>query len=282
MNTKTCTKCGLVLEASEDNFYKIKGGKFGLMGICIPCCLEKASEYRKLPGVKKRYQELDKLRRSRLPKKGRKPARDLTGMVFKHLTVIEREPSRKPKEGPRWRCRCDCGTELTQWANSLLSGSVGRCHACGLKAKRQPYTKIYEVEGVKHKSCTKCKKILPLGDFEWRKDPRHFQEARPVSRCRECSILDRREQGLRKNYGITLQDFDDMMLVQEGCCALCKSDVPRGKEEWHVDHCHVSGRIRGILCSVCNRMLGLYEAFKKYEPESYIIGGKYGLPIPQC
>lgn len=64
-----------------------------------------------------------------------------------------------------------------------------------------------------------------------------------------------RKWSLKKHYGITVDEFDRMLGVQSGC-AICHTDVPDGKN-WHVDHDHVSGKVRGVLCHSCNLMIGM-------------------------
>lgn len=47
-----------------------------------------------------------------------------------------------------------------------------------------------------------------------------------------------------------------MLSAQGGTCAICKSPDPKGKGKFHVDHCHSTGRVRGLLCHACNLALG--------------------------
>ena len=68
----------------------------------------------------------------------------------------------------------------------------------------------------------------------------------------------RRNAHLVKTYGITVEQYDHMLEQQGGHCALCPA-VPK-RASLHVDHDHVTGRVRGILCSGCNRVLGFIEA----------------------
>jgi len=58
-----------------------------------------------------------------------------------------------------------------------------------------------------------------------------------------------------KRYGIDFEQWKDMLLEQGGCCKCCGTDNPGGKN-WHVDHCHDTGKVRGILCWRCNVALG--------------------------
>lgn len=62
----------------------------------------------------------------------------------------------------------------------------------------------------------------------------------------------------RRKYGITVEERDQMLDLQGGKCAICQGP-PNGKKDGrlHVDHCHATNRIRGLLCYSCNTMLGL-------------------------
>jgi len=68
-----------------------------------------------------------------------------------------------------------------------------------------------------------------------------------------------KEYALKHTYGITLKDKDNMIKVQDGKCAnpLCDtkfSEIP--EKQIHIDHDHESGKVRGILCNVCNILEG--------------------------
>ncbi len=58
-------------------------------------------------------------------------------------------------------------------------------------------------------------------------------------------------------YGITLVDYNKMLAVQGGVCATCGGPPNRKRVNFDVDHNHRTGTIRGLLCSSCNRALGL-------------------------
>jgi len=59
-----------------------------------------------------------------------------------------------------------------------------------------------------------------------------------------------------KVYGLTVQSFNEMLAAQDGRCLIC-GEVP--KRTPHVDHCHETGLVRGLLCSKCNTALGLLD-----------------------
>lgn len=60
---------------------------------------------------------------------------------------------------------------------------------------------------------------------------------------------------LRKTYRMTVQEYAALETAQEGKCAIC-CKVPAGR--LHVDHCHESGAVRGLLCGPCNRGIGQF------------------------
>lgn len=60
---------------------------------------------------------------------------------------------------------------------------------------------------------------------------------------------------LKRLYGITIEQRDALFEAQGRVCAICGTDEPSGVN-WHVDHCHSSKAVRGILCHRCNLMLG--------------------------
>jgi len=61
----------------------------------------------------------------------------------------------------------------------------------------------------------------------------------------------------KMKYGITKADWDAMFERQGRVCGICTSSV--SKPSWATDHCHETGKVRGILCYRCNTMLGYIE-----------------------
>jgi len=68
-----------------------------------------------------------------------------------------------------------------------------------------------------------------------------------------------RERQLQKKYGITAAEFDAMVAAQGGGCAICTVSVNPDANNLAVDHCHTTGRVRGILCGRCNRGIGNFN-----------------------
>lgn len=72
----------------------------------------------------------------------------------------------------------------------------------------------------------------------------------------------RRNARLKHRYGITSTEYDAMYEAQKGCCAICGKHAEAGNSPAHwktklaVDHCHDTGKVRGLLCNDCNAGIG--------------------------
>jgi hypothetical protein len=63
-----------------------------------------------------------------------------------------------------------------------------------------------------------------------------------------------------KKYGLTIDQFSELEQSQGGLCAICgKAPLWRGRKVLQVDHCHDTGRVRGLLCHYCNSGMGLFR-----------------------
>jgi len=122
-----------------------------------------------------------------------------------------------------------------------------------------------ETVGKKPHGCTLRKHIQdqPIGPDNWHwKESIPSKDAAARQRMYRARHPDRiKNSDLKKSFGITLQDYQRMAEAQNYQCAICgeletgtdKQGVPR---RMPVDHCHATGKIRGLLCSACNKALG--------------------------
>lgn len=109
------------------------------------------------------------------------------------------------------------------------------------------------VNDIRHKWCKREK--------HWRPEYEFIQKGHFPNQCKECRSKSRTERGKREShlkvYGITKGDYSQMYIDQKGLCAICKVSFSKMKSiDINVDHCHSTGRVRGILCRNCNSLLG--------------------------
>ena len=69
--------------------------------------------------------------------------------------------------------------------------------------------------------------------------------------CKACKAIRGREGHLKRHYGMTEAERDEMVASQMGLCVICLK-----APAVHVDHCHETGRVRGVLCFNCNSAIG--------------------------
>lgn len=79
------------------------------------------------------------------------------------------------------------------------------------------------------------------------------RRANPIAKLKQKEVA--RRWNLKHYYGITLEQEQEMIQKQGGVCVICKTLPPNSR--LGVDHCHVSYKIRGMLCLNCNHALGL-------------------------
>ena len=110
----------------------------------------------------------------------------------------------------------------------------------------------------KSKKCTTCNKV---------KEEKHFPKGTRGAVCKDCKnrharrVYDpekQREKLYMRRYGITIKDYDKMYEDQNGKCAICKKEKTI-KNNFYVDHCHKTKKVRGLLCMRCNSGIGYFK-----------------------
>ena len=120
------------------------------------------------------------------------------------------------------------------------------------------------------KVCGACKESLPDRCFNTRDGGKYLR-----SDCKSCASgkgVERTKQDraahrlrslrsrLKHFYGITHEEYLAMEEAQGNCCAICKAPKASLKGRgWCTDHCHTTGKVRGLLCTSCNKGLGLFK-----------------------
>lgn len=101
---------------------------------------------------------------------------------------------------------------------------------------------------------------------------RHNQLARESYRRHASKISQELKDVLRyKQYGLTPEQVETMLVRQNHRCAICQGERDTGRR-LHVDHCHKSGAVRGLLCPRCNSQLGWFEKIGVAAIEAYLNG----------
>lgn len=116
------------------------------------------------------------------------------------------------------------------------------------------------------KICTQCHLEKDLESFSIHNG---FKDGRN-SKCKSCKTSNQRkgykdgrykatpwtyEKHLKEKYGLSFEEFTSMLETQIGLCKICL--LPMDKP--NVDHCHLTGKIRGLLCVKCNTGLGKFN-----------------------
>lgn len=129
-------------------------------------------------------------------------------------------------------------------------GSAKKCTRCGAVKDRTAFNKNREGKygPILHAHCKECQSAAARQWFAENKE-----------RAKE----NRHRWNLANFYGITPEQYLAMLDEQGGVCAICGHDEPNEhgrtgtKFRLSVDHCHETGRVRGLLCQKCNRAIGL-------------------------
>lgn len=108
---------------------------------------------------------------------------------------------------------------------------------------------------VKLRICRRCQRDITQVPFAKRGDKRGDGYR---NLCVECNAIEYRELEFKRNYGCTMLDYELLMIAQDGVCAICRM-ANEGGRMLCIDHCHVIGGIRGLLCGSCNRGLGMFR-----------------------
>jgi Recombination endonuclease VII len=107
--------------------------------------------------------------------------------------------------------------------------------------------------------------------YQENKEKRTAQIAEYKSENQEKVKDFERWAAIKYKYDLTKEAWETLFDGQGQRCAMCGSDDPRSKYGWKTDHCHETGKVRGILCHQCNVMLGNAED----DPQRLLAGVAY-------
>lgn len=152
-------------------------------------------------------------------------------------------------------CTVDgCGKKPA--AHGWCTGHYRRWRLTGDPDTATPAERYRARERPGYQVCRQCDELLPLAEF-------YMHRGKPVARCRGCAKRyydDNRERHLAakaaRAYGLTVDEY--AALMADPRCHACGSDQQQSDgRRLHIDHCHATGRVRGLLCHPCNVALGM-------------------------
>ena len=106
---------------------------------------------------------------------------------------------------------------------------------------------------VKEKQCLACKEIKPANAFQRRTSNKDGL----FRHCKECYDKSYRVYALQRDFGISPEQYQALLTEQEGRCKIC-GRLPQSRR-LSVDHCHATGKVRGLLCGQCNHGIGNFQ-----------------------
>jgi hypothetical protein len=113
---------------------------------------------------------------------------------------------------------------------------------CAIK-EPQPYASFNKDIHKRDGKCNWCKSCTRVKDGDYYK----FNKRKAKSAT------------LKYKFGITIEEYDQLFNKQNECCAICLLHQSKLEKRLAVDHCHKSGKIRGLLCGHCNKALGGFQ-----------------------
>jgi hypothetical protein len=143
--------------------------------------------------------------------------------------------------------KCGVTKPLTEFYREVTAkdGHRGECKACFSLASKARYPARRE--------------LMIQRAQRWREEnPERFRATQKARRQRPEAKAKEREAHLLRKFGITQAQYDEMLAQQGGGCALC-GRPPAPGISLHVDHDHVTGKVRGLLCFRHNNALGDFD-----------------------
>jgi hypothetical protein len=160
------------------------------------------------------------------------------------------------KGGEREFCTVDgCGMRRVGWG--LCGMHYGRARRSGCVApshRSQARAETIGEDGLR--KCWKCCKRKPFNADHFPLDGRRPDQLKGT--CRDCLKRAVKNSTTVARYGITFAEAEGLLAVQGGKCAVCRLSLNGSakNDKPHIDHCHQTGVVRGILCHHCNVLLG--------------------------
>lgn len=121
--------------------------------------------------------------------------------------------------------------------------------------RKKAAARYQEILDKGERACIKCGKIKLLSEFPENRKKRSGQPR--YAYCKPCHTVYQRKNKLQRFFNLSIDDYNLILAYQNGKCAICDRPVKEDGIRLSVDHSHKTGLIRGCLCWLCNRALGM-------------------------
>lgn len=145
-----------------------------------------------------------------------------------------------------------------------MADNIKRCGSCKFYKPLSEFGKSSSSKDGLRCYCKECRKAYNLAHrvekAEYNKKYRQIHRTKLIKQQKEYNQTEKgklacRRRDLKKSFGITLEQYDEMVENQDGVCAICGNINTKG-HRLCVDHNHETGKIRALLCDNCNHLLG--------------------------
>lgn len=158
----------------------------------------------------------------------------------------------------------------TQTLRNLAMGAflcysvlMKKCSKCNIV---KPFKDFCKESHAKSGLRSRCKSCRNYDKKQYRKTEKAVMQDRKYKKSAQYKLThntekrkrSRRNNHLIKNFGLSIESYEKLLKMQKGVCAICLQVCSTGKE-LAVDHCHSTGRIRGLLCTKCNMGIGFLD-----------------------
>lgn len=130
----------------------------------------------------------------------------------------------------------------------MING-IKKCNICLIEKSLDDF---YFSGGYPQAYCKSCQNNVAK---IWRENNKDYCKKYKKEKEKFITPEIRMRRKLLHRYGLTLEQYKDMLDSQKGVCAICKMSC-RTRKNLSVDHCHNTGIVRGLLCNDCNNILG--------------------------
>lgn len=147
------------------------------------------------------------------------------------------------------KCNISKSFENFSRHSTISDGYYNQCKSCRLldrnKREQAKFAPTYDGD----KICLKCNLSLSKNQFLLNKSTQDGFNGW----CKSCT----KSSALYNKYSISLEQYNFLLKKQNNSCAICNTTSPKGPQNvFVVDHCHNTGKVRGLLCNHCNTGLG--------------------------